>query len=213
MPWNLKTFSVLWHYYRLKVNVRTKYFRNTILINIFLVPAKFVRFEFEILSFFTPKMSKSKDTSCNVLLLHRKYVNVAYFWETLKYEYEIKNYIIFFVIQAVRAMVNEACGPLDDLLAIVKQRKLKWYGHVTRSSGLAKTILQGTVRRSRKRGRQKKRWEDNIREWTGLDFATSQRAAANRSSWRKLAKLSSKVPLRPNSYGIKTKTNKKINKK
>ena len=105
--------------------------------------------------------------------------------------------------QSVRAMVNEACGPLDDLLAIVKQRKLKWYGHVTRSSGLAKTILQGTVRGSRKRGRQKKRWEDNIREWTGLDFATSQRAAANRSSWRKLAKLSSKVPLRPNSYGIK----------
>ena len=27
----------------------------------------------------------------------------------------------------------------------VKRRKLKWYGHVTRSSGLAKTILWGTV--------------------------------------------------------------------
>ena len=28
---------------------------------------------------------------------------------------------------------------------IVKRRKLQWYGHVSRSSGLAKTILQGTV--------------------------------------------------------------------
>ena len=27
----------------------------------------------------------------------------------------------------------------------------------------------------RKRGRQKKRWEDNIKEWTGMDFASSTR--------------------------------------
>ena len=31
-------------------------------------------------------------------------------------------------------------------LTIVKRRKLQWYGHVSRSSGLAKTILQGTVK-------------------------------------------------------------------
>ena len=38
----------------------------------------------------------------------------------------------------------------------------KWYGHVYRSSGLAKTILQGTVKGGRRQGRQKERWEDNI---------------------------------------------------
>ena len=27
---------------------------------------------------------------------------------------------------------------------------------------------------------EKKRWEDNIREWTGLEFAKSQRAVENR---------------------------------
>ena len=32
----------------------------------------------------------------------------------------------------------------------------------------------------RRQGRQRKRWEDNIREWTGLEFAKSQRAAENR---------------------------------
>ena len=31
------------------------------------------------------------------------------------------------------------------LLTIVKRRKLQWYGHVSCSSGLAKTILQSTV--------------------------------------------------------------------
>ena len=55
-----------------------------------------------------------------------------------------------------------------------------WYGHVSRSSGLAKTILQGTVKGGRRQGRQRKRWEDNIREWTGLEFAKSQRAVENR---------------------------------
>ena len=29
-------------------------------------------------------------------------------------------------------------------------------------------------------GRQEKRWEDNIMEWTGLAFAKSQRAVENR---------------------------------
>ena len=48
-----------------------------------------------------------------------------------------------------------------DLLTIVKRCKLQWYGHVSCSSGLAKIILQGTVKRGRKQGRQRKRWEDN----------------------------------------------------
>ena len=33
----------------------------------------------------------------------------------------------------------------------------------------------------RKRGRQRKRLEDNIKEWTGMDFASSTRAAENRT--------------------------------
>ena len=51
----------------------------------------------------------------------------------------------------------------DELLTVVKKRKLRWFGHVSRSSGLAKTILQGTVKGKRKRGREKNTWEDNIK--------------------------------------------------
>ena len=42
----------------------------------------------------------------------------------------------------------------------------------------------------------RKRWEDNIREWTGLEFAQSQRAVENREKWRKLVAKSSVVPQR-----------------
>ena len=61
---------------------------------------------------------------------------------------------------------------------------------------MAKTILQGTVERGRRQGRQRKRWEDNIRDWTGLEFAKSQRAVENREKWRKLDAKSSVVPQR-----------------
>ena len=40
-------------------------------------------------------------------------------------------------------------------------------------------------------------WEDNIREWTGLEFAKVQREVENREKWRKLIVKSSVVPQRP----------------
>ena len=43
----------------------------------------------------------------------------------------------------VRAKIQQAIGPHEDLLTIVKRRELQLYGHVSRSSGLAKTIVQG----------------------------------------------------------------------
>ena len=84
--------------------------------------------------------------------------------------------------EEVRAKIRQAIGPHEDLLTMVKIRKLQWYGHVSRSSGLAKTILQGTVKGGRRQGGQRKRWEDNIREWTGLKSAKSQRTEKNRGN-------------------------------
>ena len=37
----------------------------------------------------------------------------------------------------VRAKIQQTIGPHEDLLTIVKRRKLQWYGNVSRSSGLA----------------------------------------------------------------------------
>ena len=62
--------------------------------------------------------------------------------------------------EEVRAKIQQAIGPHEALLTIVETRKLQWYGHVSRSSGssgLAKTILQGTVKGGRRQGGQRKR--------------------------------------------------------
>ena len=72
--------------------------------------------------------------------------------------------------EEVRAKIQQAIGPHEDL-TIEKRRKLQWYGHVSRSSGLAKPVLQDTLKGGRRQGRQKKRWEDNIR----LEVAKSKR--------------------------------------
>ena len=99
--------------------------------------------------------------------------------------------------EEVHAKIQQAVGPHEDLLTMVKRCKLQWYGHVSRSSGLAKTVSQGTVKGGRRQGRQRKRWEDNTREWTGLEFGKSQRAVENREKWRKLVAKSSVLPQRP----------------
>ena len=53
------------------------------------------------------------------------------------------------------------------------------------------------MKEERRQGRQRKRWEDNIREWTGLEFGKSQRAVESRGKWRKLVATLSVVPQRP----------------
>ena len=95
-----------------------------------------------------------------------------------------------------RRKIQAAIGEYDELLTLVKKRKLRWFGHVSRSSGLAKTILQGTVK-----GKKKRQTEEevgrNIKEWTGIDFASSTRVAENRSRWKGIVTNSSAVPRRP----------------
>ena len=102
-----------------------------------------------------------------------------------------------FVWEEVHAKIYQAIGLHEDLLIMVKRRKLQWYDNVSWSLGLAKTILQGTVKGGRRQGRQRKKWEDNIRVWTGLEFTKSQMAVGNREKWWKLIVKLSVVPQQP----------------
>ena len=93
--------------------------------------------------------------------------------------------------EEVRNRIQNAVGLHDDLLTMAKKRKR--YGHISRASSMVKTILQWTVKGTRRRGRQKKRWEDNIKEWTGMDFGDSLRlrAAEDRERWKFIVATSS----------------------
>ena len=90
----------------------------------------------------------------------RRYCNIL----SISYKDRVTN-------EKVRSTIRHHIGPHEDLLTTVKIRKLKWFGHVTRSCGLTKTVLQGPVEGKRKRGGQRKRWTDNAEEWTGKPFA------------------------------------------
>ena len=54
---------------------------------------------------------------------------------------------------------------LHEDLAIVKRRKMQWHGHVSRSSSLAKTFLQGSVNGGRRQGQT----EEELGSHRGMD--------------------------------------------
>jgi hypothetical protein len=100
--------------------------------------------------------------------------------------------------QFVQDTVSAFVGPQEPLLATVKRRKLAWFGHVTRHNSLCKTILQGTLEGGRRRGRQKKSWMQNVKEWTGLPMDELLTTAADRPGWRRISAASSLMsPRRP----------------
>ena len=88
--------------------------------------------------------------------------------------------------EEVRAKIQQAIGPNEDLLTIVKRRKLQWYGHVSRPSGLAKTILQGTVkggRRQADRRRGGKTTSGNGQAWSSPNPRGQWRKGKNGGNW------------------------------
>ena len=72
--------------------------------------------------------------------------------------------------EEVRNRIQNAIGVHDNLITMVKKRKLRWYGHISRSFGMAKTILQRTVKEGEEdRRRDGKITSRNEREW-GLEI-------------------------------------------
>ena len=71
--------------------------------------------------------------------------------------------------EEVHRKIQAAIGEYDKLLTLVKKPKLRWFGHVSRASGLAKTILQGTVKGKEKEADRRRSWKTiskSGQEWT-----------------------------------------------
>jgi len=56
-------------------------------------------------------------------------------------------------IESVWKEITDAMGTQEHLLAAIKRNKLRQFGHVNHSIGLAKLIVQGSVEAGRGRGR------------------------------------------------------------
>ena len=84
------------------------------------------------------------------------------------------------------------------MLGVVKWSKPAWYGHVYRHNSLSKTTLQGTVEGNQRKGRQRKAWLDNIKDWTYLNPATLLRMTDDKNMRSSpIAQVSGMAPLRP----------------
>ena len=70
--------------------------------------------------------------------------------------------------------INELHLPTNWQYNFVRRQKLKYFGHVTRHNGLAKTIMQGMVAGKRSRGKPRQRWEKDITDTFGTMTAASR---------------------------------------
>ena len=81
----------------------------------------------------------------------------------------------------IRMFAERSKHPLENMTN--SKLKLRWFGRISMSPGLSKTILH-SIKKKEQKVRQKKRLEDNIKEWTGIDFASSTRTAEDRTRWK-----------------------------
>ena len=73
-----------------------------------------------------------------------------------------------------------------NILETVKRRKLQYFGHVIRTQNLGTHILYEFVEGNRSIGRQRKRWMDDIKQWTSRSAAQCMELARDREAWKKL---------------------------
>ena len=73
-----------------------------------------------------------------------------------------------------------------ELMKEIKKRQVKYFGHVKRNT-LIKTILEGKAEGQRARGRQRYKWEDNIKRWTNSSLTECTIKASDRECWRSIA--------------------------
>ena len=67
----------------------------------------------------------------------------------------------------VRRKMQAAIGEYDELLTLVKKQKLRWFGHFSRSSSLAKTI--NPTRHSERKKKKRQTEEEVGRQYQRVD--------------------------------------------
>ena len=72
---------------------------------------------------------------------------------------------------------------IEDLDLILKERRLRWYGHVERSSGAIKTAFDIQVDGKRGPGRPKMTWKQ-LTEWDCREWKLSAINPHDRRTWR-----------------------------
>jgi len=71
----------------------------------------------------------------------------------------------------------------EQLLYSITKYTISYYGHIMRKTNCLEDIIQGCVSGYRSRGRQRRRWTENITDWTGLQVNTAVSVTEDRHRW------------------------------
>ena len=135
-----------------------------------------------------------------IFALELRLVN-CYLWSVLLYGAEtwtinkaMENRITSFEMWIYRRMMKTnkmilhmAGRKQIALVGSVKERKIKYFGHVKRHQSLLKDVLEGREEGSRRRGRPRINREENVKNWSGLKLQECTRMAEDRVKWRDVA--------------------------
>src|SRR6218665_3467718 len=88
-------------------------------------------------------------------------------------------------------ITRKELGQEITLIDKIRKRRLTWFGHVTRMEGcrLPAVALYGQVEGTRSRGRQPKKWMDNVKEdlaAQGMNIREAGDKSRSRRIWRSL---------------------------
>jgi len=101
----------------------------------------------------------------------------------------------------VRNEVIRSNLKIRDIVEKVELRRLIYFGHIARMNqkGFPHIAMHGSVNGCRRRGRQRKRWIDSVKdcEARGLTVVEAERATQDRHLWRTVLKTSEHTTVSP----------------
>ena len=97
--------------------------------------------------------------------------------------------IFYYKTSVVDYFINDRMGQQRKLLGRIRERKLKYFGHVTRHNSLEKDVMLGPMPGLRRQGGQRRQWLDDLYDWTDLSLTQLVRAAEERISYRSMVHI------------------------
>ena len=98
-------------------------------------------------------------------------------------------------------MINEEVlsrlGVDRGLHSQIRKHKLSYFGLTARLDSPQKTVLTGRIDATRGRGKPRRQWYDDIKEWTGNQLYTNIKLAQDRVTWRSVASRPQNGPQQP----------------
>ena len=83
-----------------------------------------------------------------------------------------------------KEVLNKLGLQSTKLMTVVRQRIVRFYGHVRRHDSLQRIITEGMVNGKRGRGRKRFGWLGNVSRYAGMNINRCAEIATNREEWR-----------------------------